>query len=295
MSVVILFSHQDSFTNQNTIMLLSFLGGEKKLNGKEIKLQRDRDKSMGSRPKDLVSSPASSVIHCRVCLKLFNFFVPQLPHLFFFKDFFNIYLCLAVLGLHCCAGYPLVACVGLSLPRPLVAEHGLRGRGLQWLQMLGSVVADSRLSSCGIRMQWHVGSSWTRDQTHVPCIARWIPLNPWVTREALPYLLNEENHHSCLTRCFQGWVKVLISWTQQEHPARHSESPSSEPPRLLGPLLLLWTLLILHFMACTHWSSSGFHPRLSPFHSQPLSTTSCPHPWLQCQLPPNSNLNFIPL
>ena len=88
MSVVILFSHQDSFTNQNTIMLLSFLAGEKKLNGKEIKLRRDRDKSMGSRPKDQVSSPASSVIHCRVCLKLFNFFVPQLPHLFFFKDFF---------------------------------------------------------------------------------------------------------------------------------------------------------------------------------------------------------------
>ena len=30
---------------------------------------------------------------------------------------------------------------------------------------------------------WHVGSSWTRDQTGVPCIARWT-LNHWTTREA---------------------------------------------------------------------------------------------------------------
>ena len=29
----------------------------------------------------------------------------------------------------------------------------------------------------------HVGSSWTGDQTHVPCIGRWI-LNNWTIREA---------------------------------------------------------------------------------------------------------------
>ena len=28
----------------------------------------------------------------------------------------------------------------------------------------------------------HVASSWTRDQTHVPCVGRWI-LNQWTTRE----------------------------------------------------------------------------------------------------------------
>ena len=132
-----------------------------------------------------------------------------------------------------------------------------------------------------------MGSSWTRDQTQVPCIARWIPLNHWATREALPYLFNDKSHHSCLTRCLQGRVN---SWTRQEHPALHSESPSSELPMRLSALLLLWTLPILHFMACTPWSSSGFHPRLSPFHSQPLSATSYPHLWLQCQLPPNSKL-----
>ena len=32
--------------------------------------------------------------------------------------------------------------------------------------------------------QWHVGSSWTRDPTHVPYIARQT-LNHWTTREAL--------------------------------------------------------------------------------------------------------------
>ena len=30
----------------------------------------------------------------------------------------------------------------------------------------------------------HVGSSWTRDWTHVPCIGRWVPIH-WTTREVL--------------------------------------------------------------------------------------------------------------
>ena len=53
-------------------------------------------------------------------------------------------------------------------------------------------------SSCGTRAQqlwrmglvalWHVGSSWTRAQTHVPCIGRRI-LNHCTSREAPIYLL----------------------------------------------------------------------------------------------------------
>jgi len=43
---------------------------------------------------------------------------------------------------------------------------------------VGSVAVASRVSCSG-----HVGSSQTRDQTRVPCIARWI-LNHWPTREA---------------------------------------------------------------------------------------------------------------
>ena len=37
---------------------------------------------------------------------------------------------------------------------------------------------EHRLSSCqawGFVALQHVGSSWTRDQTHVPCIGRWNP------------------------------------------------------------------------------------------------------------------------
>ena len=42
------------------------------------------------------------------------------------------------------------------------------------------------LSSCGAQLSyyWHVGSSTTRDRTHVPWIGRWIP-NHWTTLEVL--------------------------------------------------------------------------------------------------------------
>ena len=36
----------------------------------------------------------------------------------------------------------------------------------------------------GLAALWRVGSSWTKDQTGVPCIARWI-LKQWTTGEAL--------------------------------------------------------------------------------------------------------------
>jgi len=34
----------------------------------------------------------------------------------------------------------------------------------------------------GLVAPWHVGSSWTREQTCIPCIGRWI-LNHWTNRE----------------------------------------------------------------------------------------------------------------
>ena len=33
---------------------------------------------------------------------------------------------------------------------------------------------------------WHVGSSWTKDRTRVPCIGRWI-LNHWTTKKVLEF------------------------------------------------------------------------------------------------------------
>ena len=50
----------------------------------------------------------------------------------------------------------------------LVAERGLQGAWAQYLWHVGLVAL------------WHVGSSWTRDRTHVPCIGRQIR-NPWTT------------------------------------------------------------------------------------------------------------------
>ena len=58
------------------------------------------------------------------------------------------------------------ACRLLVAGASLVAEH--RQHGLQYLMCTGLVAL------------WHVGSSWTRDRTYVPCIGRWI-LNPWTT------------------------------------------------------------------------------------------------------------------
>ena len=73
-------------------------------------------------------------------------------------------------------GYSLVAVFGpLSAVASLVIELGLWVQGLQWVWLsCGSGLAALRL----------VGSSWTRDRTHVPCIGRWI-LTHWATREIL--------------------------------------------------------------------------------------------------------------
>ena len=88
-------------------------------------------------------------------------------------------LVLTALGLHCCAqalsnygkrGLSLVAVRGFSLP---------------WLLLLGSTssrCAGSAAVMHGLVVQRHIQSSWTKDQTHVPCTGRWI-LNPWTTGE----------------------------------------------------------------------------------------------------------------
>ena len=45
---------------------------------------------------------------------------------------------------------------------------------------MGSVVVTT-----GVVAPQHVESSQTRDQTHIPCIGRWI-LNHWTTRAVFP-------------------------------------------------------------------------------------------------------------
>ena len=81
---------------------------------------------------------------------------------------------LAVLGPHCCMQAFSGSVLGFSLWWLLLR---LQVHGLQESQHMGLAFGLSGL--------WHVGSSWTRDLTCVPGIARQT-LNHWTTREA-PY------------------------------------------------------------------------------------------------------------
>ena len=64
----------------------------------------------------------------------------------------------------------------------LVGEHRLCGTWAQELWYIGPVA------------QWHVGSSWTRDQTCVLCVGRWI-LYHWTTREVPKTLVSVAPFH----------------------------------------------------------------------------------------------------
>ena len=54
--------------------------------------------------------------------------------------------------------------------------------GLQWLWLMGSREQAQQLWHTGLVAPQHAGSSWTRDQTQVPCTGRRI-LNHCTTRE----------------------------------------------------------------------------------------------------------------
>ena len=68
----------------------------------------------------------------------------------------------------------------------------------------------------GLTAPQHVGSSWTRDQTGDPNIARWI-LNHWTTREALRQLLISMIcsraflwRHHWLNHSPRGWISNFL-------------------------------------------------------------------------------------
>ena len=93
------------------------------------------------------------------------------------------------------------------------------GCGVCGLQELRSRVPECRLSSCGSRHSCLVcaESSWTRDQTCVPCIGRRTP-NPWTTRE-VPILLLISHEREVL-------VQLSPLWSQQWDLAERQLSPS---------------------------------------------------------------------
>ena len=125
-----------------------------------------------------------------VCSSSTTFFFFKLKEVF-------IYLFLAALGLHCFMSSLWLCCVDFSL---------------LWLLLLQSM---------GLVASNHMGSSWTRNHTLVPCIGRWI-LNRWTTREAPGS--TTVNHPKLGTRhmCVDCWtcpwivVQPLGSLTAQQ-------------------------------------------------------------------------------
>ena len=108
--------------------------------------------------------------------------------LFFFQ--YYIFGCVGFSLLHgtfsSCGDWGLLSvavCGLLIVVASLVVEHRLQVRGLQQLWLTGSRAPAQQLWCTGLVAPWHVGSSWTRARTHVPCIGRQI-LNHCTTREA---------------------------------------------------------------------------------------------------------------
>ena len=106
---------------------------------------------------------------------------------FFFFTLF-IYLILAALSLRCWAfsSSAQLQCGGFSLRWLLLLRSmGSRRAGFSSCGARASVVVAHGLQQLwrmGLFAPWHVGSSWTRDRTRVPCIGRRI-LNHCATRE----------------------------------------------------------------------------------------------------------------
>ena len=99
-----------------------------------------------------------------------------------------MYLFLAALGFRCCTqafsscnccGARTSHCHGFSC-----CEAWALGTQAQQLQLTGSGVQAQQLCRPGPAAPWHVGSSWTRDQIHVPHIGKWTP-NNGTTKEVL--------------------------------------------------------------------------------------------------------------
>ena len=107
-----------------------------------------------------------------------------LDHSLIFLTHLFIYLFMAVLALRCCEwGLLFVVVHGLlTAVASLIVEYGLQAHRLQQLQHTGSRAQAQYLWRTGLVAPQHVGSSQTRDRTHVPCIGRRI-LNHCATRE----------------------------------------------------------------------------------------------------------------
>ena len=115
-------------------------------------------------------------------------------YIYFLKDLSIYWLCWVFVAEHrlslvvASGGFtavPKLLTVGFSCWGALDLGHegcSSCGAWAQQLRLAGSRAQVQQLWLMTLVALWHVGSSWTRDQTHVSCIGRLI-LNHWITRE----------------------------------------------------------------------------------------------------------------
>ena len=157
---------------------------------------------------------------------------------------------LAALGRHCCRwtssscsewGLLLITAHRLLTGvASLGAEHRLQARGPQQLQ------------HTGLLAPWHVGSSWPRDQTRVPCTGRWI-LNHWTTREVPTGQILMKD---LFLACRQLSSYCVLTWQRANSgifvfPCGHQ----SQPPPRPTPLGFMTSSLYncTHSQIASHW------------------------------------------
>ena len=119
---------------------------------------------------------------------------------------------MTALGLRCCTRV-LSSCREQRLPSSCGVQASLcSGFSCRaWVlgaqaSVCGAWALEHRLSSCAAHGLSCPGSSWTRNQTCVLCIARWIP-NHWTTREALRKFLRRK-----LQRLVAGSGLAGLKW-----------------------------------------------------------------------------------
>ena len=104
-----------------------------------------------------------------ICTPLLLYLISSSTFFFLIKKFFQFGSAGSLLM---CKGFLQLWCPGFSL---------------QWLlllQSMGCRAQAQQLRLMGLVAPKPVESSWSRDQTRVPCPGRWI-LNHWITKEVL--------------------------------------------------------------------------------------------------------------
>ena len=159
--------------------------------------------------EDFLTFPASSGFpHALTCGQgisshpRFSLVFPSSYHLLLFLSFLKsnfIYLFLAVLGLCCCVGFPLVMTSRGYSP-------GSRHKGFS---SCSSRALEHRINSCvtrayGLVAPQHVGSSWIRD--HTCCLLHWqvgsLPLSHQGSHPSVSNLFNFICRVCCKVCCY---------------------------------------------------------------------------------------------